>query len=296
MSSVIVSGFFVGLVYGLLGVGFAIVYRGSRVVNFASGETGMVAAMIFADLRFGSGGATGGGTVDHGLLVALPAAVLVAALVGAGTELVIARPLRDAPRVQVLVGTLAVGALLFAFAVDHWGTDARVIRPFIDGGGVRIGGVLVSPQQLLILATAVVLLTTLALVYRFTPFGLRMRATALDPYAAGLLGVNVNVTSMATWAIAGAFAGVSAILIAPLGGAFSVSFMVGLTVRGLAAALVGGLSSIGGAFTAGVAIGVAEAVISFKSPISGVTDVIVACGVLVLLSVRPTGLIRSAVS
>jgi branched-chain amino acid transport system permease protein len=128
MSSVIVSGFFVGLIYGLLGVGFAIVYRGSRVVNFASGETGMVAAMIFADLRFGSGGATGGGTVDHGLLVALPAAVLVAALVGAGTELVIARPLRDAPRVQVLVGTLAVGALLFAFAVDHWGTDARVIR------------------------------------------------------------------------------------------------------------------------------------------------------------------------
>jgi branched-chain amino acid transport system permease protein len=294
MSSVIVSGFFVGLVYGLLGVGLVTVYRGSRVVNFASGETGMVAAMIFADLRFGRGGSFGGGTVDHGLLVALPAAILVAAIIGAGTELVIARPLRSAPRVQVLVGTLAVGALLFALAVDRWGTAARVIRPLVDGAGVRIGGVLVSPQQLLILVTSVVVLTALALVYRLTPFGLRMRATALDPYVAGLLGVNVNMTSMATWAIAGAFAGLSAILIAPLGGAFSVSFMVGLTVRGLAAALVGGLSSISGAFSAGVVLGIAEAVITFKSPISGITDVIVAGLVLLLLSVRPTGLMRSA--
>jgi branched-chain amino acid transport system permease protein len=292
MSSVIVSGFFVGLVYGLLGVGFALVYRGSRVVNFAYGETGMVAAMVYADLRFGTA-STFGGRVDHGVLFALPFAILVAAVIGAGTEFVIARPLRNAPRVQVLVGTLAVGAMLFAFAADRWSTDSRLIRPFIGGTGVRVGGVTISPQQLLILGTAVVALVALTLVYRLTPFGLRMRAVALDPYAAGLLGVNVNLTSTATWAIAGGLAGASAILIAPLG-AFNISFMIGLTVRGLAAALVGGLSSISGAFTAGVVLGIAEAVIAFKSPISGITDLVLACGVLLVLIVRPSGVMRSA--
>jgi branched-subunit amino acid ABC-type transport system permease component len=295
MLNVVVSGFFVGLIYGLLGVGFVIVYRGSRVVNFAYGEIGMVAAMVFADLRFGtqSGGFSPTATVDRGILMALPLAIVIAAALGAATEFFVARPLRSAPRVQVLVGTLAVGAVLFAFAVDKWGTDARFIKPILAGDGVRIGSIQVSPEQLLILAVVVVVLVLLAAIYRFTPFGLRMRATALDPYAAGLIGVNVNATSMATWALAGGLAGLSAILIAPLG-AFNVGFMVTLTVRGLAATLLGGLTSIMGAFTAGVLLGVAEAVIAFKSPVSGVTDLVIACCVLLVLFVRPTGLFRSA--
>jgi branched-subunit amino acid ABC-type transport system permease component len=98
---------------------------------------------------------------------------------------------------------------------------------------------------------------------------------------------------MVTWGIAGGLAGLSAILIAALG-AFNVMFMVGLTVRGLAAALVGGLSSFSGAFIAGVGIGIAEAVIAFKSPISGISDLVVACGVLLVLVFRPSGLVRSA--
>jgi branched-chain amino acid transport system permease protein len=293
MSSVVVSGFFVGLIYGLLAVGLVMVYRGSRVVNFAYGETGMLAAMFFADMRFGRATTLGnfGGAVDHGLLVALPAAVLFAAAVGAGTERLIARPLRAQPRVQVLVGTLAVGALLFAIGSDRWGTGNRYITPLARGSGIRLGGIRISPEQLLILGTAVVVLVGLTSIYRWTPFGLRMRAIALDPYAAGLLGVNVNATSMATWALAGGLAGLSAILIAPLG-AFTISYMVPLTARGLAAALVGGLTSVTGAFVAGVAIGIGEAVIAFKTPITGITDLAIACCVLVVLLLRPSGRMR----
>lgn len=294
MTSVIVSGFFVGLVYGLLGIGFVIVYRGSRVVNFAYGETGMVAAMVFADLRFGTRTALNGQAVkDHGLILALPVAVLVAVAIAAATEFVVVRPLRNAPRIQVLVGTLAVGALLFAFASDHWGTDSRFAGPLVGGTGVHLGGILVSPEQLLIFVIAVSVVAGLALLYRLTPFGLRLRAVALDPYAASLVGINVNMTSMMTWALAGGLGGLSAILIAPLG-AFYVGFMVTLTIRGIAAALVGGLTNIAGAFAAGISLGIAEAVIAFKSPISGITDFAIACGVLVLMVVRPSGLFRSA--
>jgi branched-chain amino acid transport system permease protein len=287
--NVVVSGFFVGLIYGLLAVGFVIVYRGSRVVNFAYGETGMIAAMVFADLRFGTANSLGAlgaaSAVDHGIVIALPVAVLLAAAVGAMTEVVVVRPLRSAPRVQVLVGTLAVDALLLAVAADRWGTATRFIRPLVAGSGIQLGTITVAPEQLLILAAAVIVLAGLSAMYRWTPFGLRMRATALDPYAAGLLGVNVNATSMATWALAGGLAGLSAILIAPLG-AFTILYMLPLTARGLAAFLLGGLTSITGAFVAGIALGIGEAVIAYETPISGITDLAVACCVLVVLFLR----------
>src|SRR4029453_4468011 len=108
-------------------------------------------------------------------------------------------------------------------------------------------------------------LAALWVLYTFTSFGLRLRATALDPMAAGLVGVNPNTTSVVTWALAGGLAGLSGILIAPTV-AFSVFFMTSLLLRSVAAALVGGLTSIGGAFAAGIILGVAEGVIGYAFP------------------------------
>lgn len=292
MNAVILNGAFVGLVYGLLGVGLVVIYRGSRIINFAYGETGMLAAFVFADLRYGTDPLAV--TVqDKGIVVALPVAILVGAAIGAATERVVIRPLRDAPRLRPLVGTFAVGSLLLVFALRRWGAEVRFAKPLVEGTGVKVGGLLVQPEQLLILAVTLVILGGLWALYKFTPFGLRLRATALDPYAAGLVGVNVNTTSMATWALAGAVSGVSAVLVAPLV-VFNVFFMTLLLLRGLAAALVGGLTSVWGAVIAGVGIGVAEGVVAFKSPVSGITDALIAVFVLALMLVRPTGLVRSA--
>lgn len=292
MDTVLLNGFFVGLVYGLVGVGLVVVYRGSRVVNFAYGETGMVAAMVFADLRYGTAG-RGAIVTDNGLVYALPLAVALAAAVGAATEFFVVRPLREAPRIQALVGTFAVGALLLTFGVRRWGTSVRIADPLAGGDGIRLAGLQVSAHQLLILVVSLTVLVSLWALYRFTAFGLRLRAAALDPYAAGLTGVNVDATSMATWALAGALAGLSAILIAPLV-ALHTGFMVTLTIRGLIAALVGGLTSIWGAFAAGVLLAMAEGVIAFKSPVSGITDVVAAAFVLGLMVWRPSGLVRAA--
>jgi branched-chain amino acid transport system permease protein len=268
-----------------------VVYRGSRVVNFAYGETGMLGAFFFADLRFGSGATAL--ARDHGLLVALPVAIAVAAALGALTERLVVRPLRDAPRMRPLVGTFAVGSLFFIYAARKWGLNSHFAAPLVRGDGIKVVGLQVQPEQLLVLVVSAVALGGLWALYRFSAFGMRLRATALDPYAAGLVGVDVNRTSMATWALAGALSGVSAILIAPLV-AFNVAFMTTLSIRGLAAAVVGGLTNVGGAFGAGILLGVAEAFIAFKSPISGVTDVAIAAFVVALLVVRPSGLARSA--
>lgn len=283
MTTAIVSGFFVGLIYALLGVGLVVVYRGSRVINFAHGETGMIAAFVFADLS-GDG---------RPLLLALCVALALGTGLGAATEVLVARPLRKESPITAMVGTVGVASLLVVYATRRWGLSPRFVEPLVAGSGPRIAGITIQRGQLLILAVAAVSLAGLAVLYRYSSFGLRLRATALDPDAAAQVGVNTDRTSMATWALGGVVAAASAILIAPLV-AFHVFFMTGLLVRGIAAALVGGLTSIWGAALAGVTLGIAEGVIGYSSPVTGITEAAIAVFIIVLLLVRPSGLVRGA--
>lgn len=284
MTTVVVNGIFTGLVYGLLAVGLVVVYRGTRIINFAYGETGMIGAFVFSELW----------TTGHlALGLALVAGVAASAAVGALTEVVLVRPLRGQPPLTAMVGTLAVASLILTFASRRYGVNPRFLPPLASGSGIEVLGQRVSPGQLVILVAVLGVLAGLAALYRWTSFGLRLRATAVDPLAAGLVGVDTDRTSLATWALAGGLAGLSAIVIAP-SVAFSVFFMTTLLLRSVAAALVGGLTSIGGAFAAGIVLGVAEGVIGYVSPVTGIVEVLLAGFVIVLLLVRPSGLVRSA--
>lgn len=288
MGSVVLNGMFVGLVYGLLAVGLVTIYRSSRIINFAYGETGMLAAFVFFDLRLGFDRLG----PDRGVVLPLVTAILLGAALGAAMERIIARPIRDNPTLNGMVGTIAASLLFLTFAIRRWGVEARATVPLVEGDGIRMFGLQVSPSQLLIAGVTVAAVVGLGAVYRFTSFGLRLRVTALDPYAAALSGVNTNRTAMVSWAIAGALAAVSGVLIAPLV-AMNVLFMTALVLRGFAAALVGGLTSILGAFVAGILLGVGEGIIAFKSPVSGITDVVIALGLVALIVIRPGGLVRA---
>ena len=284
MITVVINGAFTGLVYGLLAVGLVVVYRGSRIVNFAYGETGMIGAFVFSELW-----------VDGGLVLglALLAGVAVSAGVGALTEVALVRPLRGQPPLTAMVGTLAVASLILTFASRRYGVNPRFLPPLAQGDGIRVLGQSIRPGQLVVLGAVLAVLAALGALYRYTSFGLRLRATAVDPLAAGLVGVDTDRTSLATWALAGGLAGLSAIVIAP-SVAFGVFFMTSLLLRSVAAALVGGLTSLPGAFVAGVGFGVAEGVIGYVSPVTGIVEVLLAGFVIVLLLVRPSGLVRSA--
>jgi branched-chain amino acid transport system permease protein len=284
-----VSGVFVGLVYGLLAVGLVVTYRASRIINFAYGETGMFAAFFYLDARFGPYRSI---PSDHGILVALPLALVVGAAVGAAMELIIARPLRDNPTLNGMVATIAASLLILTFAIRRWSIQPRPTQPLVQGDGIRLAGVTISPSQLLILGCTVSVVAVLGAVYRYTSLGLRLRATAIDPYAAALAGINTNRTAMGTWALSGALSALSAILISPLV-AVSVFFMTLLALRAFAAALIGGLTSMSGAFVAGLALGVIEGVVAYKSSIAGITDVAIAVGILGMLVVRPGGIVRA---
>jgi branched-chain amino acid transport system permease protein len=290
MGPVVISGVFVGCIYGLLAVGLVVIYRTSRIINFAYGETGMLAAFVYFDVRLGTN--TSLVTNDHGILVALPAALALGALTGIAMEYFIARPLRTNPTLNGMVGTIAASLLIITFAVRRWGIEARVTKPLLEGDGVVMFGLRISPSELLIGACAVAIVAGLGALYRYTSLGLRLRATALNPYAAALSGINTNAAAMLTWAIAGALSALSAVLIAPLRAA-NVFFMTLLALRAFAAALIGGLTSMWGGFLAGVLLGVLESVISYKSPIGGITDAVVALGIILLVVSRPGGLVHA---
>lgn len=290
MKVVAINGAFVGLIYGLLAVGLVTIYRVSRIVNFAYGETGMLAAFVFFAIRLD---ASPLGVIDHGIAVALPVAILLGAAIGACMEWLIARPLRGRATVNGMVATIGASVLLIAIATEVWGSEIQTTLPMLQGTPLEVGGLFVSRQQLLIAFVTVAALVVLGGVYRFTSFGVRLRATATDPYAAALCGINTNAIAMATWAMAGALAAMSAILIAPIM-AMSALFMTLLALRSFAAALIGGLTSLLGAFIAGVGLGVFEGVVAFKSPVKGATDVLVAAGILLLLVLRPGGIVRAS--
>lgn len=292
MITVILAGLIIGSIYGLFGVGLVVTYRGSRIINFAYAETGMIGAFVYSDLRFGTD-PHAVATTDNGLWPALPVGLLVSAGLGLLTERLIVRRLRDAPQVISLVATLSLGALLLAAGDRRWGVAPRYVKPLAEGTFAKLGGLSVSAEQALVVAVTGLLLGGLALLYRYSSLGLQLRALAIDADAAGLLGINVNRVSAIVWAGAGALAGLSGILIAPLS-AFNIFFMTVLFIRGLAASLVGGLTSMAGAFLAGLGIGVAEGVIGYLTPVSGVTDLSLALLVLLMMTMRPKGLVRAA--
>ncbi len=279
----LLNGAFLGVIYGLIAIGLVVVYRVTRIINFAHGEIGMIGAFVFADLW-----------LDHDLplVLAVGAGIAVSALLGVITEFVVIRPLRGQPRLTVMVGTLGVSSLLLVYAVRRYSPRPRFARPVIEGNGFEIAGLLVRPVQILTLVVALAILALLALVMFKSSFGLRLRATALDSEAAAEVGVRVGRVSMGTWAIAGAIAGLSAILVSSQV-VFSAFFMSRLMLRALAAALLGGLTSVTGAFAGGIFLGMAEGVIGFQWIAPGAVEASLAVLVMAVLIVRPKGLVAA---
>jgi branched-subunit amino acid ABC-type transport system permease component len=281
VSTLIANGLVVGAVYGLVALGLSLTYKKSRVINFAYGETGMVGAFVFYGLYVER-------SVPYPL--AMLAGVFTSTLVGAATFAVL-RHRRQDP-LAMLLGTLAVGALLIYAVSKVYDPNQHFVPPPLSGIHVTIFGAVLFGPRLLVLLVAGVLAALFFAVFRFTRVGLLFRASATDPYAAQLAGIDVVRLDLLTWAVAGALAGCAAILIAPLVG-FDVYFMTLLSVRALAAALLAGLSNVAGTLLAGLAVGVAESGLTRMTTRPGVPEAVLVALMAVVLLTRPQGLQRA---
>jgi len=277
---IIVLGAITGTSYSLFGMGLSLTYQATRVVNFAQGAMGVIPALFVASQ-----------VVDHGwsYWAALPLALVLAAGTGVVMELVIVRRLRKAPRLVVLVATIAAAQLFLipGLFMVNLNTTKLATRPFPVPfhGTWKVAGIDLTSSNLLILVAAPLLAVALSLFMRKTSVGTASRAMAENFDAAELAGVPTGRVSVAVWAIAGLLAGVAAILVGPTqpvlstvfgaSGTGAISNDSALLIRGLGAAMMGGLISLPQIFGAGVVLGIAEALVEWNYPSSGDVDIVI---------------------
>jgi len=279
MNTVIANGLVIGAIYGLVALGITLVYKKSRVLNFAHGEVGMVGAFVFY-VAF----------VEQHLpyLIAALIGIAVSAGLGCLTFLLLLRRRNDP--LNMLIGTLAVGGTLTFAANEIWGPDQHFVPPPLTGVSVNVVGLHFVGPRLLVLIAAVALAVVFFVLFRTTHVALLFRASATDPYAASLMGIDVTRLDVATWTVAGALAGTAAILVAPLVG-FDIFFMTLLAIRGFAAALLAGLTNVPAALGAGLTLGLAEAALTRQTTQPGLPEAVLVV-LMVLFLLRPQATVR----
>jgi len=279
LTTILSNGLVIGAIYGLVALGITLVYKKSGVLNFAHGEVGMFGAFIFYVL-----------SVEQKLpyLVAAAAAVATSAVLGCLTFLLLAR--RRADPLNMLIGTLAVAGVLIFVANEIWGPDQFYVPPPLADLRLSLAGMTFTGSRLLVLGTGIVLAGGFFILFRTSRMALLFRASASDPYAAELMGVDVTRLDVITWTVAGALAGLAAVLVAPLVG-FDIFFMTLLAIRGFAAALLAGLNNVAGALGAGLALGLAEAALTRQTTQPGLPEAVLV-GLIVLFLLRPQAAVR----
>ena len=273
----LLTGAITGLGYGLLGAGLILVYRATRIINFAHGEIGAFCALVLAELVLN----------EHwAFLPALGAALAVGAALGVFWERVVLRRLRDRPRLVLLVATVGIAQVMSA---------AQQILPTIRHPGPfpsplhltwKVAGTVLTGGDVLLLIVAPAVCVVLIVLWR-TQLGLAIRAAAENLDAARLAGIPTATLASAVFAMAGVLAALSYVLIDPIQGtsASSLGAALGpsLLLRALIAALAGRMWSIPQAMAGGVVLGAFEGVILQSHPSDpGVADVYL-LGVLILL-------------
>jgi branched-chain amino acid transport system permease protein len=279
------SGISDGMIYAAVALALVLIWRATRIVNFAQGGMLMITTFIAYSVYSGT----------NSYWPAFFAALAAGLVLGAVVERVLVRPVEGGPPLNAVIVTLGLLILLQAIAGMIWGGTPRSFPPAFSIRGYDIGGhrVLFSPNDLFIVISVLVVAGLLWLLFNRTAVGLRMRASAFAPEVARLLGVRVGRMFTVGWALAAAVGALAGVLIAPdtfvSPNAFDATLVFGFT-----AAVIGGLDSPVGAVIGGLSLGL---VLSYVSGYLG-SDV-VGLGALVVLvlvlMVRPNGLFgRSA--
>lgn len=288
MITALVVGLVQGGTYALIALGLVLCYRGTRVLNFAQAEIG-AASLFIAWIVVGA--------LHKPYWMGALAAIVFAVAVGLLFELVIVRPMAAASRLTVAVATIGLFGFLVAAEAYLNGPSPRFLPSPVSGFSLTVAGVNVSGTQLLTFVIIAAIAAGLTAFLRRTDFGLGVLASAQDATAARLVGIPQAMVSMFTWGVASALSALAALLIAPTLGYFAPN-AIGprLFICGLAAALLGGLTSLSGAIVGGLVVGVltSEATQLAPNGVAGFFTIVLFAIVVGVLLVRPQGLLGRA--
>ena len=286
----LVIGTITGSAYGLVALGLVLVYKSSGVFNFAQGEFGTVAVCTLYLLHSND--------VPYGLAVL--GALLAGMLFGFLTERIVIRPLFEAPRVTLLVAT--AGVALLAIAIQQWLFDNQgrpIARAFPRTDRFSVFGVDISDQKLWLIATLAVLAVLLGLFFTRTNLGLAIIGASQEPTATELVGISVRRLSTFTWVLAALLGALAAVIAVPDTGQFTPGIMTSAyLIPAFTAAVLGGMTSLPGAFVGGVLVGIIQSVAStaeiFQDIPGTPSTLIVFLVLLGVLTIRPQGLLGRA--
>jgi branched-chain amino acid transport system permease protein len=251
------NGLFLGSMYGLIAIGYTMVYGIVQLINFAHGEIFMTGGLGALSVYIWLPGNT---SMWLALPLMLAGGAVVAVLVAVGAERCAYRPLRGAPRLAPLITAIGL-SLALQQAVFNWYPDAKTDRVFpqLPFGPYHIGSVRIQSGDIFLVVAAILCMTALAFFVRLSRTGRAMQATAQDPDTAQLMGIDTNRIIVIAFAIGGLFAAVAGVAYGLKYGSvkYDMGFQAGL--KAFTAAVLGGIGNIYGAMLGGLVLGVAEA-------------------------------------
>ncbi len=279
----VIAGVTYGTIYGIVAIGFNIIYNTTGIINFAQGEFVMLGGMTAV-------------TLHH--FLPLPAAILAAVLlttgIGALIEILFIRWLHGPSVLRMIIITVGLSILIRETALHVWGESVRAL-PYFTGTSVtsiRLGGVYISPQVLWVVGISAVVVAVLGGFFRYTMLGMQMRACAANRDAARLCGISAKNMVTLSFMLSAGIGALGGCIVSPI---TYVQYDSGvpLAIKGFTVAILGGLGNSAASAGAGMLLGILESFSVSVLP-AAYKDVISVAILLVILFVRPSGLFGSA--
>ncbi|HLE77133.1 MAG TPA: branched-chain amino acid ABC transporter permease [bacterium] len=281
LAQYVIGGLAAGGLYALVALGIVLLYRTSRILNFAHGDLATFGTFIAFSLLV---------TYHSPFAIASAGALLITGVIGAAFYFLILRPARDASLLGKIVITLGFALLLQGTSTLLWGTDTKVLPfPLSDVRVYRLGGLVVSQISIGSFLIGLVLMGLVYVLVQRTKVGLAMRAVSQNLVAAQALGIPAKSIFALTWGLASALGATAGILLAPVA-LLDPSMMLDPFLKGFSAAVLGGIDSPPGAVAGGLLLGVIEAVfagyvsVRFKTTLAFLI-------IIAVLIVRPEGML-----
>jgi branched-chain amino acid transport system permease protein len=283
----LISGVAQGCIYGLIALGFVLIYKATETVSFAQGELMMLGAF---------GGLIGMTLLGMPYWVAVPSAILGMAVFGVLLERLVIRPILGQPAFSIVMLTIGIGYVVRGLItmIPGMGTDTNALAvPYKDeilkfgGNDMGLGALVLNVEHLVVIGGTGVLCVLLFALFRYSKLGIAMQAASQNQLAAYYMGIPVQRLNGLAWGLAAAVAAIAGILLAPITFVHANMGFIGL--KAFPAAVVGGFGSLPGAIVGGLVIGLVESFSGFYLP-NGFKDIAAYVVVLIMLMVKPNGL------
>lgn len=276
----IISGIAQGCIYGLIALGFVLIYKATETVNFAQGELMMLGAF--------------GGLVCMTILgfpfwLAVLSTIAAMALLGVLVERLLIRPILGQPAFSIVMLTFGIGYVARGLItmIPNIGTETSTLPVPYKDMVFNLGTLVLSAEQLVVIGVTAVLCAVLYAMFKYSKLGIAMQASSQNQLAAYYMGIPVKRLNGLVWGLASAVAAVAGLLLAPITFVHANMGMIGL--KAFPVAVVGGFGSLPGAILGGLLIGIVESLAGFYLP-EGIKDIAAYIVVLVMLMVKPNGM------